>query len=57
MYIFLISRQCVAYLTVICNNCNTLFHFPQGECLVKLNQIAFQQMRVLEDNSDRKLLK
>ena len=30
---------------------------PQGERLVKLNQIAIQQMQVLEDNSVRKLLK
>ena len=30
---------------------------PQGERLVKLNQIAIQQMQVLEDNSERKLLK
>ena len=30
---------------------------PQGERLVKLNQIALQQMQVLEGNSDRKLLK
>ena len=30
---------------------------PQGERLVKLNQIAIQQMQVLEDNSSRKLLK
>ena len=30
---------------------------PQGERLVKLNQIAIQQMQVLEDNSNRKLLK
>ena len=30
---------------------------PQGERLVKLNQIAIQQMLVLEGNSDRKLLK
>ena len=30
---------------------------PQGERLVKLNQIAIQQMQVLEDNSGRKLLK
>ena len=30
---------------------------PQGERLVKLNQIAIQQMQVLEGNSDRKLLK
>jgi len=29
----------------------------QGERLVKLNQIAIQQMQVLEGNSDRKLLK
>ena len=29
----------------------------QGERLVKLNQIAIQQMHVLEDNSGRKLLK
>ena len=30
---------------------------PQGERLVKLNQIAIQQMQVLEDNEGRKLLK
>ena len=30
---------------------------PQGERLVKLNQIAIQQMQVLEGNNDRKLLK
>ena len=30
---------------------------PQGERLVKLNQIAIQQMQVLEGNSNRKLLK
>ena len=30
---------------------------PQGERLVKLNQIAIQQMQVLEDNSGRNLLK
>ena len=31
---------------------------PQGERLVKLNQIAIQQMQVMEgDNSNRKLLK
>ena len=30
---------------------------PQGERLVKLNQIAIQQMQVLEDNASRKLLK
>ena len=29
----------------------------QGERLVKLNQIAIQQMQVLEGNEDRKLLK
>ena len=30
---------------------------PQGERLVKLNQIAIQQMQVLEDNNNRGLLK
>jgi hypothetical protein len=30
---------------------------PQGERLVKLNQIAIQQMQVLEENSNRKMLK
>ena len=29
----------------------------QGERLIKLNQIAIQQMQVLEDNESRKLLK
>jgi len=28
---------------------------PQGERLVKLNQIAIQQMQVLENNEDRKI--
>ena len=30
---------------------------PQSERLMKLNQIAIQQMQVLEDNSGRNLLK
>ena len=30
---------------------------PQGERLVKLNQIAIQQMQVLEGNNNRELLK
>ncbi len=30
---------------------------PQGERLVKLNQIAIQQMQVLERNNNRNLLK
>jgi hypothetical protein len=30
---------------------------PQGERLVKLNQIAIQQMQVLEGDSNRDLLK
>ena len=30
---------------------------PQGERLVKLNQIAIQQMQVLEGNDKRNLLK
>ena len=30
---------------------------PQGERLVKLNQIAIQQMQVLEGNTGRNLLK
>ena len=29
---------------------------PQGERLVRLNRIAIQQMRVLEDDGGRKLL-
>lgn len=41
-------------------NLNAVFieqGMPQGERLVKLNQIAIQQMRVLENDGDRKLLK
>ena len=30
---------------------------PQGERLIKLNQIAIQQMQVLEGNGNRNLLK
>lgn len=40
-------------------NLNALFidqGLPQGERLIKLNQIAIQQMRVLEDNQGRRLL-
>ena len=41
-------------------NLNAVFidqGLPQSERLVKLNQIAIQQMKVLEDNSGRKMLK
>jgi hypothetical protein len=41
-------------------NLNAVFieqGMSQGERLIKLNQIAIHQMQVLEDNSDRKLLK
>ena len=41
-------------------NINAVFindGLPQSERLVKLNQIAIQQMQVLEDNEGRKLLK
>jgi hypothetical protein len=41
-------------------NLNAVFieqGISQGERLIKLNQIAIHQMQVLEDNSDRKLLK
>ena len=40
-------------------NLNALFidqGLPQDERLIKLNQIAIQQMRVLEDNQGRRLL-
>ena len=30
---------------------------PQGERLMKLNQIAIQQMQILEENGSRNLLK
>jgi len=41
-------------------NLNAVFieqGMPQGERLVKLNRIAIQQMRVLKNDNDRKLLK
>ena len=40
-------------------NLNAVFidqGLPQGERLIKLNQIAIQQMKVLEDNQGKKLL-
>jgi hypothetical protein len=40
-------------------NINAIFindSIPQGERLIKLNQIAIQQMRVLQDVDNRKLL-
>jgi hypothetical protein len=41
-------------------NLNAVFidnDMPQGERLIKLNKIAIQQMRILEDESNRKYLK
>lgn len=41
-------------------NLNAVFidqGIPQGERLIKLNRIAIQQMHVLEDSGNRKLLK
>lgn len=41
-------------------NLNAVFiehGIPQNERLIKLNQIAIHQMRILENNNDRKLLK
>ena len=41
-------------------NLNAVFindGIPQSERLIKLNQIGFQQMRILEDTGDRNLLK
>ena len=41
-------------------NLNAVFindGIPQSERLIKLNQIAIQQMRILEDTGDRNLLK
>ena len=40
-------------------NLNAVFidqGLPQSERLIKLNQIAIQQMKVLEDNQSRNLL-
>ena len=62
-----VLRKAGGYATInelIClsnmENINAVFindGMPQGERLVKLNQIAIQQMQVLEDNSGRNLLK
>ena len=41
-------------------NLNAVFidqGLPQGERLIKLNQIAIQQMKVLEGDDNRKLIK
>lgn len=41
-------------------NLNAVFindGMPQSELLIKLNHIAIQQMKILEDTSGRKLLK
>lgn len=41
-------------------NLNAVFidqGIPQGERLIKLNQIAIQQMRILENDENKKLLK
>ena len=62
-----VLRKAGGYATInelIClsnmENINAVFindGMSQGERLVKLNQIAIQQMQVLEDNEGRKLLK
>ena len=47
---------CLSYM----ENINAVFidqGFPQSERLIKLNKIAIQQMKVLEDDSERHLLK
>jgi hypothetical protein len=41
-------------------NLNAVFineNIPQGERLIKLNQIAIQQMKILQEVEKRKLLK
>ena len=38
-------------------NCTEFDTIPQSERLVKLNQIAIQQMKILEDTGCRNLLK
>ena len=41
-------------------NLNAVFidqGLPQGERLIKLNQIAIQQMKVLEGDDNRKLIR
>lgn len=38
-------------------NCTEFDTIPQSERLVKLNQIAIQQMKILEDTGGRNLLK
>ncbi len=38
-------------------NCTESDTIPQSERLVKLNQIAIQQMKILEDTGGRNLLK
>ena len=56
-------RDYVTINELIClsnmENLNAVFieqGLPQGERLIRLNQIAIQQMRVLEDNHGRRLL-
>ena len=56
-------RDYATIIELIClsnmENLNAVFidqGLPQGERLIKLNQIAIQQMNVLEDNHGRKLL-
>lgn len=57
-------RDYVSINELIClsnmENLNAVFindGIPQSERLIKLNQIAIQQMRILEDTGDRNLLK
>ena len=50
------NRYCLSNM----ENLNAVFieqELSQSERLIKLNHIAIQQMRVLEDDSERKLLK
>lgn len=51
-------NELICLLTM--ENLNAVFindGIPQSERLIKLNQIAIQQMRILEDTGDRNLLK
>ena len=50
----MLTRDCVRNLVPDISKNDGM---PQGERLVKLNQIAIQQMQVLEGNSGRNLLK
>jgi hypothetical protein len=51
------GKRCIIPILIMANSPQLEQGMSQRDRLIKLNQIAIHQMQVLEDSSDRKLLK